>query len=240
MDYGEKIYNLRKQKSLSQETVANKLNVSRQSVSLWETNQSSPSMENFVALAKLFQVSLDELVGIKDLKENKEDPLYSSNFTIDKTAIYRRDHYYLYSKKDAILAFVTTLFFSLALSSFIGALQVREEHEVYILIMGFVSLIIGYMFYPLYMMINIFRNGKNGIMTFDFFENHIEVVENINEKIDLSYNEISYYIAKKGFLILIKRNGNRLYIENQFSLEFNDFLASKIEKRNRTRAFWKV
>lgn len=118
MDYGEKIYNLRKQKSLSQETVANKLNVSRQSVSLWETNQSSPSMENFVALAKLFQVSLDELVGIKDLKENKEDPLYSSNFTIDKTAIYRRDHYYLYSKKDAILAFVTTLFFFFSIVKF--------------------------------------------------------------------------------------------------------------------------
>lgn len=101
MDYGEKLYKLRKQKSLSQETVANELNVSRQSVSLWETNQSFPSMENLIALAKLYQVSLDELVGIKDLKEHKEEPMYSSTFKLDKTAIYRRDHYYLYTKKDA-------------------------------------------------------------------------------------------------------------------------------------------
>lgn len=240
MDYGEKLYKLRKQKSLSQETVSNKLNVSRQSVSLWETNQSSPSMENLIALAKLYQVSLDELVGIKDLKEHKEEAMYSSTFKLDKTAIYRRDHYYLYTKKDALLAFLTLFFFVFALTSFIVAIQIRDELQQYILLMGFVSIFIGYMFYPLSMMKNMFRNGKNGNIAFDFFDDHIEVLMDINGKTEIPYSDISYYVAKKGFYILIKKDKNRLYIENQFSLEFNDFLAAKIEKRTKIRAFWLI
>lgn len=240
MDYGEKLYKLRKQKLLSQETVANELNVSRQSVSLWETNQSSPSMENLIALAKLYQVSLDELVGIKDLKEHKEEPMFSSTFKLDKTAIYRRDHYYLYTKKDAWLAFLTLFFFIFALTSFIRAIQVRDEFQQYILIMGFASLIIGYMFYPLNMMKNMLRNGKNGNITFDFFDDHIEVLKDINGKTEIPYNDISYYVAKKGFYILIKKDRNRLYIENQFSSEFNDFLTTKIEKRKKIRPFWLI
>lgn len=238
MDYGEKLYKLRKQKSLSQETVANELNVSRQSVSLWETNQSSPSMENLITLARLYQVSLDELVGIKDLKEHKEEPLYSSTFKLDKTAIYRRDHYYLYTKKDAWLAFVTLFFFIFALSSFIGAIQIKDELQQYILLMGFISLIIGYMFYPLSMMKNMFKNGKNGNITFDFFDDRIETLMDLNGKTEISYSDISYYVANKGFCILIKKDKNRLYIENQFSSEFNDFLTTKIEKRKKIRPFW--
>ena len=50
MDYGNRIYKLRRQKGLSQEEVANELGVSRQSISLWETNQASPSMENLIAM----------------------------------------------------------------------------------------------------------------------------------------------------------------------------------------------
>ena len=84
MDYGENLYKFRKKNSLSQETVANELSVSRQSVSLWETNQSSPSMENLIALAKLYQVSLDELVGVK----NESKPIYSSTSIIDETATF--------------------------------------------------------------------------------------------------------------------------------------------------------
>ncbi len=237
MDYGGKFYKLRKQKSLSQETVANDLNVSRQSVSLWETNQSFPSMENLIALAKLYQVSLDELVGIKDLKDYKEEPMYSSTFKLDKTAIYRRDHYYLYTKKDAWLAFLTLFFFIFALTCFIVAIRVRDELQQHILLMGFVSLIMGHMFYPLSMMKNMFRNGKNKNMTFDFFDDHIEVLMDIDGKKEIPYSDIGYYIAKKGFYILIKKDSNRLYIENQFSSEFNDFLTTKMEKRKKLNLF---
>ena len=48
MNFGEKLYELRKEKNLSQEEVAEKLNVTRQTVSKWETNQSTRSEERRV------------------------------------------------------------------------------------------------------------------------------------------------------------------------------------------------
>lgn len=110
MDYGEKLYKLRKQKSLTQETVANELNVSRQSVSLWETNQSSPSIENLIALANLYQVSLDEIVVAKDLKDYKDEPMYSSTSKLDRAAISRSLDKGKYETATLILGIVGVLF----------------------------------------------------------------------------------------------------------------------------------
>lgn len=62
MEFNYKLYNLRKQKGLSQEELANRLNVSRQTVSKWEVGDSTPDMEKLIAISDLFEVSLDELV----------------------------------------------------------------------------------------------------------------------------------------------------------------------------------
>ena len=62
MEFNNKLYDLRKKKGLSQEELAGRLNVSRQTVSKWEVGESAPDMENLVALSELFGVSLDELV----------------------------------------------------------------------------------------------------------------------------------------------------------------------------------
>lgn len=62
MEFNNKLYSLRKQKGFSQEELANRLNVSRQTVSKWEVGESTPDMENLVAISELFEVSLDELV----------------------------------------------------------------------------------------------------------------------------------------------------------------------------------
>ncbi len=62
MGFNNKLYELRKQKGLSQEELANRLNVSRQTVSKWEIGESTPDMEKLVAIGDLFGVSLDELV----------------------------------------------------------------------------------------------------------------------------------------------------------------------------------
>ncbi|MDE6597317.1 MAG: helix-turn-helix domain-containing protein [Clostridia bacterium] len=60
---GEKIYSLRKEKGLSQEELAAALNVSRQSVSKWETDQSVPDYDNVAAMCAFFGVSLDGFTG---------------------------------------------------------------------------------------------------------------------------------------------------------------------------------
>ena len=72
MDLGSKILGYRKKAGLSQEELGYKLNVTRQSVSLWETNQAQPSLENLIALSKIFNISLDELCNI-ELVSNNED-----------------------------------------------------------------------------------------------------------------------------------------------------------------------
>lgn len=62
MGFNNKLYELRKQKGLSQEELASRLNVSRQTVSKWEVGDSTPDMEKLVAMSDLFEISLDELV----------------------------------------------------------------------------------------------------------------------------------------------------------------------------------
>lgn len=64
-----RLYDLRRQKGLSQEELADKLGVTRQAVSKWERAESSPDTDNLIALAKLYGVSLDELIGFEEAKE---------------------------------------------------------------------------------------------------------------------------------------------------------------------------
>lgn len=77
MDFGMKLQSLRKEKGLSQEALAEKLNISRQAVSKWETGEGYPEMDKIILLSDLFQVSLDYL--IKDTGEktgNTNDESY--------------------------------------------------------------------------------------------------------------------------------------------------------------------
>ena len=63
MKFNEKLQFLRKEKHLSQEALADMLNVSRQSVSKWESGQAYPEMEKLVALCKIFNCKLDDLTN---------------------------------------------------------------------------------------------------------------------------------------------------------------------------------
>ena len=71
MDLGSTIYSLRSAKNLSQEDLAERLEVSRQSVSKWENNTATPDLEKLVKLCDIFEISLDELAG-RSKPESKE------------------------------------------------------------------------------------------------------------------------------------------------------------------------
>jgi transcriptional regulator with XRE-family HTH domain len=72
MTTGEKINKIRKMAGMTQEELAGKMNVSRQTISKWETGASSPDLESAVRLCKLFQISLDDFVKETDMgKEEK-------------------------------------------------------------------------------------------------------------------------------------------------------------------------
>ena len=61
MDLGKKILELRKKENLSQEQLAEKINVTRQTISKWELNETTPDIKQAKELSKLFKISLDEL-----------------------------------------------------------------------------------------------------------------------------------------------------------------------------------
>ena len=69
----EKLKNLRIEHGLSQEKLAEQLMVSRQAVSKWEKGEALPDMENMIALAKLYNISLDELVGLNTNNQKNQN-----------------------------------------------------------------------------------------------------------------------------------------------------------------------
>ncbi len=84
MEFNNKLYELRKKRGYSQEELANRLNVSRQTVSKWEVGESTPDMEKLVAISDLFEVSLDELVKDKVPEQAQpQEQLVKSEFYSD-------------------------------------------------------------------------------------------------------------------------------------------------------------
>lgn len=73
MNLGDKIYTLRKQHGLSQEELGDKLNVSRQTISKWERNESTPDLDKIAPLCALFDLSADELLQDKPQIEKQTD-----------------------------------------------------------------------------------------------------------------------------------------------------------------------
>ena len=87
MTIGEKIQYYRKQKGLSQEELGQLLTVSRQTVSQWETGQTSPTVDNLVRLKEVLGISVDELLSSGDevqeeaLQENSPLERYETHMT---------------------------------------------------------------------------------------------------------------------------------------------------------------
>ena len=93
MDYykiGQKIRKYRKLNGLSQEELAEKINVSRQAVSKWEGAQSIPDLEKVLQLANLFGVTTDYLLKdeIEDADTAEESPIAGTNApTVQSTTL---------------------------------------------------------------------------------------------------------------------------------------------------------
>ena len=66
MQFNENLLMLRRRDNLSQEELAEKLGVTRQAVSKWESAQSAPDIDKIVELCKIFNVSADNLLGLSD------------------------------------------------------------------------------------------------------------------------------------------------------------------------------
>lgn len=78
MEFGKKLYELRKSKELTQEELAAALYVSRTAISKWESGRGYPSIDSLKTISEFFSVSIDDLLSVEKIisiaeKENKEN-----------------------------------------------------------------------------------------------------------------------------------------------------------------------
>lgn len=97
---GNSLYNARKSRGLTQEEVAEKLGVSRQTISKWETNETLPDIRQSKGLAMLYHMTLDELIEY-DFDEQQAQQMIDS---VSDEAQARIDWNKVWSKKYPVLA----------------------------------------------------------------------------------------------------------------------------------------
>lgn len=100
MNLGNNLFNARKRSGLSQEDIAEKLGVNRQTISKWETDETLPNIQQAKRMALLYNLSLDELISfdldVKELEEIIEKTSEEIQNKVDWTSVW--------SKKYPILA----------------------------------------------------------------------------------------------------------------------------------------
>ena len=93
MEFQDKLITLRRQNTMSQEDLGNAIGITRQTVSKWEMGQTTPEMNKLIELSKLFDISVDELLGLKFEKAKAN----ASQLNID---LRPRIHYEFRSKRE--------------------------------------------------------------------------------------------------------------------------------------------
>lgn len=90
MTFAEKLKSIRKQAGMSQEQLAEKLGVSRQAVTKWETDAGIPDIENIMAISALFDISIDELLSNERGAKKTTEYLFESvtEYDIDEPKRY--------------------------------------------------------------------------------------------------------------------------------------------------------
>lgn len=82
MDFSEKLKQIRKNEGISQEQLAERIGVSRQAVTKWETGKGLPDIENMTILAEIFKVTLDELIS-GTVPKNEKSEMFTSETAYD-------------------------------------------------------------------------------------------------------------------------------------------------------------
>lgn len=87
LDFGERLRALRKEKGYTQKVIAEKMNVSQNTVVRWENNYKFPKQNNLIQLSRIFHVSLDYLVGIERKRTIVVEQLTQEQITVLNTLV---------------------------------------------------------------------------------------------------------------------------------------------------------
>ena len=92
MTFGEKLQTLRRGAGMSQDALAEQLDVSRQAVSKWERDEALPETENLIRISQIFHVSLDELLLNEQPRQQPPRNATDSTFTEVKRTVRRHGY----------------------------------------------------------------------------------------------------------------------------------------------------
>ena len=106
MDLGNNLFHARKRRGLSQEDVAQRLGVSRQTVSKWETSETVPDIRQSKKMAVLYNISLDELIDfdldIREIQETIERTSRETEAKIDWSRAWGKKYPVLHEYRDKV------------------------------------------------------------------------------------------------------------------------------------------
>ena len=217
MTAGEKIQKYRKDLNLSQEELGQKLLVSRQTISLWEKDQTVQTIDNLMRLSEIFEISVDEILNSENKEQNAEiQPNESYRFTFSKqelSEIYRLQRKSVYKSP-----LIFTILCILIIVFFIGssAPDVMIGFSFGMFLIGAVSHIKGirayskawknstericksvyeYKVFENYISVNIYRENEK-IRESKCFFTDIEHIQQFNKWLFLQFGGQSFIIRK--------------------------------------------
>lgn len=203
MSLNEKLQKLRKENKYSQEELADKLGVTRQSISKWESGITYPEMDKLLSLSKIFNCSLEELTN-DDIKVDDFGGTKKSNFNsiIDSILdiINRTYHFFAHIKfKDLIKCLLVMIFVGLLLSLMHNPV-ISLENSIYAMFNSFDKPAIANFFYNLFRIILEFAYYVLYILLFGYIFKiaFLDKKEKIQEDMNSNVSEIkSEGISKK-------------------------------------------
>ncbi len=217
MTVGEKIQKYRKDLGLSQEELGQKLLVSRQTISLWEKDQTVPTIDNLIRLSDIFEISVDEILKSENKEQNAEiQPNESYQFIFSKqelNEIYRLQRKSIYkrpiiftvicilmivffigsSAPDAIIGFVFGMFLIGAVSHIKGIRAYSKAWEKSV--EHICNSTYEYKLFENYIEINIYRKNEK-IRTSKCYYTDIEQIRQFDKWLFLQFGEQLFIIRK--------------------------------------------
>ena len=209
MTLGERLQQLRKEKQMSQEELGNLLLVSRQTVSLWENNQTVPTVDNLIRLKEIFGVSIDSIltdeknkssestnshIAEKSETNSSESPIEKYCFSLDKKEL---KYFYKISIGPLLKRLVLCVVF-IFFSFFVTSGDTSEEQNSYILVFLAFIFLFANLFRYIYSSLAIKKNSElvcRRKYTYETFRDYILVrVANADEEIKtqkLYFNELA-------------------------------------------------
>lgn len=148
MILGDKIIHLRKKFEMTQEELAEKLNVSRQSVSKWEGSLSTPDLNKVIAMSKVFGVSTDYLlndeIGKEDIEASESSDEGWLSISLEQANVYLREydkiaHIIALAVVIFICSVIPLIFFSSEIGQSLLAANMAEFLGLMVLIIGIAS-----------------------------------------------------------------------------------------------------